>query len=196
MRAMAIGAMAVLAALAASAPAQAEDPPLGTGCDDAVARGVWELAIDLCSPEMLPADASSTTKAHILLGRAKAYAETGDAARAATDAAEAERLAPGSSAEYQAARSAGAAAKGELHQALQTIEGLWTHGEDDRALAEADRVIALHPKSAQAYALRASIYLGRQDNGRAQADIQSATSLAQNCELKAKKQAYVFTCPE
>jgi hypothetical protein len=37
------------------------------------ARGVWELAIDLCSPEMLPADAAPQTKARILLGRAKAY---------------------------------------------------------------------------------------------------------------------------
>jgi tetratricopeptide (TPR) repeat protein len=196
MRAMAIGAMTVLAALAAAEPARAEDQPLGAGCDDAVARGVWELAIDLCSPEMLPADASSATRAHILLGRAKAYEETGDAGRAAADAAEAERLDPGSAADYQATRSASLQAKGDLRQALRAIQDLWDRGENDRALAEADRVIELHPKSAQAYAMRASIYLSRQDNGRAQSDIQNATSLAQNCELKAKKQAYVFTCPE
>ena len=100
MRAMSVAALAVLAGLAAADPATAEDRPAGAGCDDAVARGVWELAIDLCSPEMLPGDASPQTKARVLLGRAKAYKETGDDSRAAADAAEAKRLDPNSAAAF------------------------------------------------------------------------------------------------
>jgi tetratricopeptide (TPR) repeat protein len=188
--------MAVVVRLAAADPSAAEEPPIGTGCDDAVARGVWELAIDLCSPEMLPADASDATKAHILAGRAKAYRESGDTERAAADAAEARRLDPGSLAAFDAAQASRAQAGGDLHQTLQAIEALWRRGDTDRALAEVDRAIAGHPKSAQAYALRASIYLALRDDGRAQADIQSATALARNCELKARQQVYVFTCPE
>jgi tetratricopeptide (TPR) repeat protein len=188
---MAFGAMAVLAASAVVSPAQAEDPPVGAACDDAVARGVWELAIDLCSPEILPAGASDAAKAHVLLGRSKAYEGTGDAERSAADAAEAQKLDPGAAAKLAAARAQSASAKGDL----QKIEALWHSGQDERALGELDRVIALNPKSAQAYALRASIYLARKDNDRAQVDIKSATALAQNCELKAKQQTYVFTCP-
>jgi tetratricopeptide (TPR) repeat protein len=187
--------MAVLIGLAAD-PSAAEEPPLGTGCDDAVARGVWELAIDLCSPEMLPADAPDATKARVLAGRAKAYQETGDTERAAADAAEAHRLDPNSAAAFDAAQASRAQAQGDLRQTLQAIEALWQRGDDDQALAEADRAIATHPKSAQAYALRASIYLARRDDGRAQADIRNATALAKNCALTPKKQVYVFTCPE
>jgi Tfp pilus assembly protein PilF len=196
MRAISVAGLAVLAGLAIADPATAEDAPVGGGCDDAVARGVWELAIDLCSPEMLPADATPQTKARILLGRAKAYKETGDDGRAVEDAAEAKRLDPNSAAAFAAAEKRQSAANGELKQTLQAIEALWQRGDDVQALAQVDRAIATHPKSAQAYALRASIYLGRQDNGRAQADIQSATSLAKNCALTPKKQVYVLTCPE
>ena len=196
MRAISVAALTVLAGLAAADPAAAEEPPLGAGCDDAVARGVWELAIDLCSPEMLPADTAPETKARILLGRAKAYKETGDDGRAAADAAEAKRLDPNSAAAFAAAEKRQSAANGELKQTLQAIEALWQRGDDVQALAEVDRTIATHPKSAQAYALRASIYLGRRDDGRAQADIQSATSLSKNCALTPKKQVYVLTCPE
>ena len=196
MRAISVAALAVLIGLAAAEPAPAEEPPLGSGCDDAVARGVWELAIDLCAPEMLPADAPDATKAHVLAGRAKAYQETGDTDRAAADAAEARRLDPNSAAAFDAALASRAQADGDLRQTLQAIEALWHSGNDNQALAEVDQAIASHPKSAQAYALRASIYLARRDDGRAQADIKNATALARNCELKAKNQVYVFTCPE
>jgi tetratricopeptide (TPR) repeat protein len=189
-------AMAVLIGLAAAEPSAAEEPPLGAGCDDAVARGVWELAIDLCSPEMLPADAPDSTKAHVLAGRAKAYEETGDAERAAADAAEAHRLDPTSGAAFDAAQAARAQADGDLRRTLQAIEARWRGGDVDQALAEVDRAIAAHPKSAQAYALRASIYLALRDERRAQADIQSATALTKNCALKPKQQVYVFTCPQ
>jgi Tfp pilus assembly protein PilF len=214
MRAMAVGAMGVLAALAIAGAAPADPPPLGAGCDDAVARGVWELAIDLCSPELMPADTPDTTKAHILLGRAAAYEKTGDKVRAAADVAAASKLDP-DSADLHAARARVLQAKGQHAAALKEIETAFGKtanppaafhvlragifhalGQDDRALPDLDRAIALDPKNAQAYAMRATIYLSRQDNGRAQADIQSATSLAQNCELKAKQQTYVFTCPE
>jgi Tfp pilus assembly protein PilF len=193
---MSVAALAVLAGLAIADPVTAQDAPVGGGCDDAVARGVWELAIDLCSPEMLPADAAPQTKARILLGRAKAYKETGDDGRAAADVAEAKRLDPNSAAAFAAAEKRQSAANGELKQTLQAIETLWQRGDDVQALAQVDRAIATHPKSAQAYALRASIYLGRRDDGRAQADIQSATALAKNCALTPKKQVYVLTCPE
>jgi Tfp pilus assembly protein PilF len=206
-------AIVVLAVTAAQVVA-ADEPPLGAGCDDAVARRVWELAIDLCSPEMLPAGVADPTKAHILLGRAMAYEKTGDKARAAADIAQAAKLDP-DSADLHAARARGLQAKGQHAAALEEIETafgkisnppaafhvlraaiLHDLGQDDQALPDLDRAIALDPKSAQAYAMRANLYLSRQDNGRAQADIQSATSLAQNCELKAKQQTYVFTCPE
>jgi tetratricopeptide (TPR) repeat protein len=214
MRAMAVGAMAILAVVAAAGPAPAETPPLGAGCDDAIARGVWELAIDLCSPELLPADATGATKSHILIGRAQAYEKTGDSKRAAADYAEASRLDP-DSAEGHAARARGLQAKGQQTAALKEIDEalkrtanppagyyvlragiLRDLGRDDQALPELDRAITLDPKNAQAYAMRASLYLARKEGDRAQADIQSATALAKNCELKAKQQAYVFTCPE
>ncbi len=213
MRAMAVVVMTVLAAIAAAGPARAETPPLGSGCDDAVARGVWELAIDLCSPELLPADATDTTKAHILFGRGQAYEKTGDSKRAAADYAEASKLDP-DSAEGHAARARGLQAKGQQAAALKEIDEalkrtanppagyyvlragiLRDLDRDDQALPELDRALTLDAKNAQAYAMRASIYLARKDNARAQADIQSATALAQNCELKASKQTYVFTCP-
>jgi Tfp pilus assembly protein PilF len=214
MRAMAVGAMAVLAAVAAADAVRADPAPISAGCDDAVSRAVWELAIDLCSPEMLPADTPDATKAHILLDRARAYENTGDKTRAAADVAEAAKLDP-DSADLHAARARSLQAKGQHNAALKEIEAAFGKtanppaafhlvragifrdlGEDEQALPDLDRAIALAPKNAQAYAMRASIYLSRQDNARAQADIQSATSLAQNCELKAKKQTYVFTCPE
>ncbi|GAB2178881.1 hypothetical protein [Dongia sp. agr-C8] len=196
MRALSVAALAVLAAFAAGDRAAAEDPPLGAGCDDAVARGVWELAIDLCSPEMLPADAAPAVKARILLGRAKAYRETGDPDRAAADAAEAQQLDPNSAAAFQAAETQRTTAKGALQQSLKAAQASWDRGDTAGALATLDRIIADNPNSAQAYALRASIYLARRDDGRAQADIQSATRLARNCALTPKKQVYVFTCPE
>ena len=214
MRAMAVGAMAILAVMAAAGPSQAETPPLGAGCDDAIARGVWELAIDLCSPELLPADASSAAKAHILNGRAQAYEKTGDKARAAADYAEASKLDP-DSADGHAARARSLQARGQPAAALKEVDEALKRTQnppagyyvlragilrdldrDDQALPELDRAITLDPRNAQAYAMRATIYLSRQDNSRAQADIQSATALAQNCELKAKQQTYVFTCPE
>lgn len=188
--------MAALAVLAAAGPALAEDRPLGAGCDDAVARGVWDLAIDLCAPEMLPADAAPQTKARVLLGRAKAYRETGDADRAAADTAEAQRLDPGSASAFQAAEDQRASAKGVLQQSLKAAQASWDRGDAAGALAALDRIIADNPNSAQAYALRASIYLARRDDGRAQGDIQSATRLARNCALTPKKPAYVLTCPE
>ncbi len=46
-------------------------------------------------------------------------------------------------------------------------------GEDDQALPDLDRAIALDAKNAQAYAMRASIYLARRDDGRAEADIRA-----------------------
>ncbi|WP_395021524.1 tetratricopeptide repeat protein [Dongia sp.] len=196
MRALSVAALAVLAGWVAANPALAEDRPLGAGCDDAVARGVWDLAIDLCAPEMLPADASPQTKARILLGRAKAYRETGDPDRAAADAAEAQRLDPDSAAAFQATETQRATAKGALQQSLKAAQASWDRGDDAGALAALDRIIADNPNSAQAYALRASIYLARRDEGRAQGDIQSATRLARNCALTPKKQVYVFTCPE
>jgi tetratricopeptide (TPR) repeat protein len=192
----AAGVLAILVILAAADPAAAQEAQLGAGCDDAVSRGVWELAIDLCAPEMLPADASAEAKAHVLLGRAAAYKETGDKARAAADATEAKRLDPNSVAAFEAAQKRRAAAKGELRQSLATIQALWDGGDADGALAAVSRVIQGNPNSAQAYALRASIYLARHDDGRAQADIQSATARAKNCALTPKKQVYVFTCPE
>jgi Tfp pilus assembly protein PilF len=214
MRAMALKVAVVLIAVAAAARAQAEDPPPGSGCDDAVARGVWELAIDLCSPELLPSDASSATKARLLLGRAAAYEKTGDKTRAAADVAEASKLDP-DSADLHAARARGFQAKGNHAAALKEIETalgktssppagfhvlraaiLHDLHEDDKALPDLDRAIALDPKNAQAFAMRANIYLARRDDGRAQADIQSATSLAKNCELKAKQQTYSLTCPD
>jgi tetratricopeptide (TPR) repeat protein len=214
MRAKTAGAIAILVAMATSAhPAPAEEPPLGAGCDDAIARGVWELAIDLCSPELLPADASGTTKAHVLIGRAQAYEKTGDSKRASVDYAEASRLDP-DGAEGHAARARGLRAKGQQAAALKEIDEalkrtadppagyyilragiLRDLDRDDQALPELNRALTLDPKNAQAYAMRASIYLARHDDGRAKADIQSATSLATNCELKAKQQTYVFTCP-
>jgi len=194
MRAAAFWAVTILVAVANLA--WAEDPPLGSACEDAVARGVWELAIDLCSPEMLPANASDATKAHLLVGRARAYQETGDTARAAADAAEARRLDPGSAAAFDAAEARRAQAKTALHQSLQDIKATWDRGEDERALAQLDSFIAGNPRNAQAYALRASIYLAKRDDGRAQADIRSATSLAKNCELRTtKQQTYILTCP-
>lgn len=195
MRALSVAALAVVAGLVAVDRAPAQDPALGAGCDDAVARGVWELAIDLCAPELLPAQAPDATKARVLMGRAKAYTETGDTERAAADAAEAQRLDPGSAAAFDAAQAAGAQANGDLRQILKAIEATWRRGDDTQALAELDRAIQAHPNSARAYALRASIHLARRDD-RAQADIQSATALARNCELKARQQVYVFTCPE
>lgn len=188
--------MAVLIGLATANPVFAEDRPVGAGCDDAVARGVWDLAIDLCSPEMLPADASPQTKARVLLGRAKAYQETGDADRAAADASEAQRLDPNSAAAFQASETERASAQGELQQSLAAIQAVWDRGDASRALTELNQVIQSNPNSAQAYALRASIYLARRDGDRANADIQSATKLAKNCALTPKKQVYVFTCPE
>jgi Tfp pilus assembly protein PilF len=214
MRLIAVGAMAILAAVAAAGAARADPPPISAGCDDAVSRGVWDLAIDLCAPEMLPAGTLDATKAHILFGRALAYEKTGDRARAAADIAEASKLDP-DSADLHAARARSLQAKGQHAAALKEIDVAFGKtsnppaafhvlragilrdlGKDDQALPELDRAIALDRRNAQAYAMRASIYLARQDNGRAQADIQSATSLAQNCELKAKQQTYVFTCPE
>jgi tetratricopeptide (TPR) repeat protein len=214
MRLIAVGAMAVLAAVTAAGAARADPPPVSAGCDDAVSRGVWDLAIDLCDPEMLPADTPDATKAHVLLDRARAYEKTGDKARAAADVAAASKLDP-DSADLHAARARSLQAKAQHAAALKEIDvafGKTTNppaafhvlragilrdlSQDDQALPELDRAIALEPKNAQAYAMRASIYLSRQDNGRAQADIQSATSLTQNCELKAKQQTYVFTCPE
>ena len=191
MRAMSVAALTVLAGLAMADPAAA-----GTACDDAVARGVWDLAIDVCSPEMLPADVTPEQKAQALLGRALAYKETGDSERSAADAAEAHRLDPNSAAAFDAAQAARTKDNGDLRQALKAIEAQWRRGQDDQALAELGRTIETHPKSAQAYALRASIYLARRDDGRAQADIQSATKLARNCALTPKNQVYVFTCPE
>ncbi len=195
MRAMTVAALAMVAGWAAADGAAAQDAALGAGCDDAVARGVWELAIDLCAPEMLPADAPDATKARVLLGRAKAYGETGDTERAASDTAEARRLDPSSTAAFDAAQAARTKAAGDLRQTLKAIEATWRGGDEARALAELDRAIQAHPNSAQAYALRASIYLARRDD-RAQADIRSATALTRNCELKARQQVYVFTCPE
>jgi tetratricopeptide (TPR) repeat protein len=217
MRAIAIGALAILATWTtgwATRSARADPGPLSAGCDDAVARGVWELAIDLCDPEMLPADASPAIKAHVLLGRASAYEKTGDKARAASDVAEASKLDP-DGADLHAARARSLQAKGQHAAALKEIENAFGKtsnppaslyvlragifrdlGQDDKALPDLDRAIALAPKNAQAYALRASIFLSRKDNARAQTDIQSATALAQNCELKASKQTYVFSCPE
>jgi tetratricopeptide (TPR) repeat protein len=214
MRATAAAAIAVLAVMAITGRAPAETPPLGSACDDAVARGVWELAIDLCSPELLPADASGATKAHLLFGRAQAYEKTGDAQRAAADYAEASKLDP-DGAEGHAARARGLQAKGNHAAALKEVDEalkrsanppagyyllrasvLRDLGRDDQALPELDRAITLEPKNAQAYAMRASVYLARRDDARAQADIQSATALASDCELKAKQQTYVFTCPE
>jgi Tfp pilus assembly protein PilF len=186
-----LAALAVLAGLAMAEPAAA-----GTACDDAVARGVWDLAIDVCSPEMLPADVTPEQKAQALLGRALAYKETGDTERSAADAAEAHRLDPNSAVAFDAAQAARAKATGDLRQTLKAIEAQWRRGQADQALAELDRTIATHPQSAQAYALRASIYLARRDDARAQADIQSATKLARNCTLTPKNQVYVFTCPE
>jgi Tfp pilus assembly protein PilF len=188
---MSVAALVVLGGLAVSHPAAA-----GAACDDAVARGVWELAIDVCSPEMLPADVTPAQKASALLGRAKAYKETGDTERAKADVAEAHRLDPNSAAAFDAAEASRQQASADLRQTLQAIEARWRRGEDVQALADLDRTIATHPKSAQAYALRASIHLARRDDGRAQADIQSATSLAKNCALTPKKQVYIFTCPE
>jgi Tfp pilus assembly protein PilF len=214
MRLIAVGAMAVLAAIAAAGAARADPPPISAGCDDAVSRGVWDLAIDLCAPEMLPAGTPDVTKAHILLGRALAYEKTGDKARAAADIAEASKLDP-DSADLHAARARDLQVKGQHAAALKELDVAFGKtssppaafhvlragilrdlGKDDQALPELDRAIAQDPRNAQAYAMRATIYLARQDNGRAQADIQSATTLAQNCELKAKQQTYVFTCPE
>lgn len=214
MRAITVGAAAILAVMAGASPSKAETPPLGAGCDDAIARGVWELAIDLCSPELLPADATGAARAHVLIGRAQAYEKTGDSKRAAADYAEASRLDP-DSAEGHAARARGLQAKGQQAAALQEIDQalkrtanppagyyvlragvLRDLDRDDQALPELDRALTLDPKNAQAYAMRASLYLARKDGDRAQADIQSATALAKNCELKAKQQTYVFTCPE
>jgi Tfp pilus assembly protein PilF len=186
--------MTVLAVLAGSATSHSA--AAGTACDDAVSRGVWELAIDVCSPEMLPADVTPEHKAQALLGRSRAYMETGDAERAAADAAEAKRLDPNSAAAFDAAQAAPTKAGGDLRQTLQAIEAQWRGGQVDQALAALDRTIATNPGSAQAYALRASIYLARRDDGRAQADIQSATQLARNCALAPKNGTYVFTCPE
>jgi Tfp pilus assembly protein PilF len=188
---MSVTALVLLAGWAMAEPAEA-----GTACDDAVARGVWELAIDVCSPEMLPANVTPAEKASALLGRAKAYKETGDPDRAAADIAEAQKLDPNSAAAFDAAEASRAKAGSDLRQALKAIEAKWRGGQDQQALADLERVIATNPKSAQAYALRASIYLARRDDGRAQADIQSATALAKNCALTPKKQVYVFTCPE
>ncbi len=213
MRAMAVAVMTVLAAMAAAGPARAETPPLGSGCDDAIARGVWELAIDLCSPELLPADATGATKAHILFGRGQAYEKTAmrNARRPIMPRRPSSiRTAP----KANAARARGLQAKGQQAAALKEIDEalkrtanppagyyvlragiLRDLDRDDQALPELDRALTLDARNAQAYAMRASIYLARKDNARAQADIQSATSLAQNCELKASKQTYVFTCP-
>jgi tetratricopeptide (TPR) repeat protein len=196
MRALSVATVVGLAGLAVTNPAGAEDSQVGAGCSDAVGRGVWELAIDLCSLEMLPADASAETKARILLGRAKAYQETGDTKRAAADAAEAEQLAPGSAAAFNAAAASRSQADGALRNRLREIQALWDSGNDGQAIAALDRVIAANPRSAQAYAMRASIYLARRDDPRAQADIQSATALAKNCALKPRQQAYALTCPE
>jgi tetratricopeptide (TPR) repeat protein len=191
MRAKSGAALALLVGSTLAHPASA-----ATACEDAVARGVWELAIDVGSPEMLPADVTPAQKASALLGRAKAYQETGDAERAAADLAEANKLDPGSAAAFDAAEAARAKAGNDLRQALKAIEAKWRGGQDRQALADLDRTIAANPKSAQAYALRASIYLARRDDARAQADIQSATALARNCALSPRKQVYVFTCPE
>jgi Tfp pilus assembly protein PilF len=191
MRAMAVAALTVLAGWAMAKPAAA-----GTACDDAVARGVWDLAIDVCSPEMLPADVTPEQKAQALLGRSRAYKETGDAERAAADVAEAKRLDPNSAAAFDAAQAARTKASGDLRQTLKTIEAQWRGGQANQALAALDQTIAANPNSAQAYALRASIYLSRRDDARAQADIQSATKLARNCALAPKNGTYVFTCPE
>jgi len=110
--------------------------------------------------------------------------------------AEAHRLDPKSVAAFEAAQASRAKASGDLRQTLQSIEAMWRGGNDAQALAEVDRAIATYPKSAQAYALRASIYLARHDDGRAQADIRSATGLAKNCELRnTKQQTYALTCP-
>ncbi len=209
----------VLAVLVAIPAARAEDTPLGAACDDAVARGVWELALDLCSPELLPAGASAESRAHVLRGRAKAYEQTGDAERAAADIAEATQIESagldptGAEAHAMNARSllAGGDQAGALKEINAAIGGtakapagyhllragiLRDLGQDDQALPDLDRAIALDAKNAKAYAMRASIYLARRDDTRAQADIQSATALAKNCELKSTKQkTYVFTCP-
>jgi tetratricopeptide (TPR) repeat protein len=195
MQALSVAAMAVVAGLVVTDRASAQDAALGAGCDDAVGRGVWELAIDLCAPEMLPASAPDSTKARVLMGRAKAYQETGDAERAGADAAAAKALDPDSAAAFDAAQAARSKADGDLRQTLKALEAQWRGGNEAQALAELNRTIETHPKSAQAYALRASIYLARRDD-RAQADIQSATALARNCALKPRQQVYVFTCPE
>jgi Tfp pilus assembly protein PilF len=214
---MAFGRTAVLVlvmTMAAVARAHPEEPPLGAACNDAVARGVWELAIDLCSPELLPANASSAMKAQVLLGRAAAYEKTGDKGRAAADVAEASKLDP-DSADVHAARARGLQAKGNHAGALKEIETAFDKTsapsagfhflraailhdlrQDDQALPDLDRAITLDPKNAQAYAMRANIYLARRDDGHAQADIQSATSLAKNCELKPQQQTYKLTCPD
>jgi tetratricopeptide (TPR) repeat protein len=155
-----------------------------------------------------PANASAASKALVLVGRAKAYRETGDAARAAADAAEAHRLDPNSAAAFDGAQARRAGRDPVLEQKLKDIEALWDDGEDDRALAEVSRLIAANPGSAKAYALRASIYLARQENDRATPDITQATSLSKNCQLNLRvratisgeaasgRQSYPLTCPD
>src|SRR6185369_3539390 len=115
---------------------------------DAVTRGVWDLAIDVCSPEMLPADVTPEQKAQALLGRALAYKETGDTERAAADTAEAHQLDPTGAAAFDAAQAARTKANGDLRQSLKAIEAQWRRGQVDQALAALDRTIATHPKSA------------------------------------------------
>jgi hypothetical protein len=91
-------------------------------------------------------------------------------------------------------REASVGANGELKQTLKAIEALWQRGDDVQALPNWTAQSRLIQERAS-LCLRASIYLGRRDDGRAQADIQSATALAKNCALTPKKQVYVLTCP-